>query len=341
MYNLIFGVNLGNIRKIVDEDGIAWEVVTNSKKKVKSFIETIKPEKIKEIFKLTWLGLRIITLSNFALKNHKKLREAINTRIENWKIQNEKKIFQYSIEKTKILKDWVEEVLSQLKTSEILCIAYNGSITFEIIKKAIFRSLEYQRLIYTDKIGKGLMDLFKKLGSYERISDYLKYLGADIIPDRQTVKEHIKQYITQVEKSDFDTFEEEYKLSRITFYPDKHIIKNFPTSYRNKMCEEIFPIIYINKFVSFDILYSEIEKVLKKKDYLLADWLLHDESRPKYQKGMEKFLLALIHLIYRIIFVLNNNRLIVYKELSEDPNVYFSEKTTRDIVVHLKDSFSF
>lgn len=336
MYKLIFEEDLGNVRKIVDEDGISWEVNTTSKRKVKQFVEIIRPEKFKEYYKLFWIGLRIIILSNFAVKIHRTLREEINSRIANWKIQNKRKIYQYSIKNTKLLKKWCEDLFLKYKVSEILGNAYNGSITNEIIKKVIVRSLEYERLIYNDKGAMRLVYLFKKLGSFNRIFNYLKYLGEDIVPDRQTIAKHIKYYITHLKRSDFEKFVNKYKLSRITFYPDSHTIKNFSKKYRNKMCEIIFSILSNNKLVSIDNIYLKLKKIIKKKEYVLVDWLLEDNRRPKYQKGMKKFLIALIHLIKNLIYMLDNDKIIVYKEISENSNVYFNEKTVRDIIIYLK-----
>ena len=54
---------------------------------------------------------------------------------------------------------------------------------------------------------------------------------------------------------------------------------------------------------------------------------------------MKKFIIALIYLIKRLIFMLDNNKKIVYKELSKDSNIYFNEKTIKDIFIHLRNSW--
>lgn len=114
-----------------------WSITIGHTKEVKKNLDLIQPEKFKEPFRRSWLGLKLILFSA-----PQSIRNSIEIKIEAWKNNNGAKRFTYSLENKEILKIWLEEELFLNKDiKNIFGFEFNKIITNEMIEMAIKNAL--------------------------------------------------------------------------------------------------------------------------------------------------------------------------------------------------------
>lgn len=86
----------------------SYQVNITEAKSVRKFLNLVKPEKIKEPYRRIWLGANILKrVAPVEIKN------CVKKEIMNFKLNNDKKKFQYSVSHAKKIKNWLEKHYNQ------------------------------------------------------------------------------------------------------------------------------------------------------------------------------------------------------------------------------------
>ncbi len=283
------------------------------KNTVKDFLDIIKPKKLRETYRLIYIGVQLIYLNAPS-----EIKNAIESQI---KIHYPKEIDRkYSKKFSIFLKDLCEKHLGY-------------KISLDHINRVIETALEYQRFVYKEEDAKYFAFLFEQLGSFPTIIKYLSDQQMTLIPEAHTFQHHIKKYLEEIENTDYLKWIAEYGFKMITIDEFNKEVLKFPNKIRLFVCKCIFKILNNS---SQNLTEKEVLIILKKyfdrENILLFTWLF---TKPEYRIPLEKYFAILIKLIKIYINKSEINERMNYTELKKDLNLPFSRANISDIISFL------
>lgn len=293
----------------------AWRLRIFKKADVKGFLEIVKPEKIKEPYRRTWLTLRILVS-----KSSEEKQILIRKFIKNEMKKAGKKIFQYSKENTIILKNFYEN-------------EFGIKITSEVINSELKNVLNEEVLNFDSNRAKRWKYLIEKIRSPTKLVEYLKFKGENEIPSRNYIIKHIKRYMEE-EGLDFSDWYNQYPP--FSFHFNNNKVTRFPTELKFYLIEMIMKILYqegSNIKVSHIIKRMNIE--FNKMEDILMLWFLEN---PKYSNKIIGYLDSLIYLCKKVIYVHQSDKSRAISDLCNDKRISndFSYSQIKVIIRYLK-----
>lgn len=297
-----------------DKNRKSWCVMVAKKQEIKRFIDLVNPEKLQEPIRQIWLASKLIYLNS-----SKEDQFVIKSKIINEIKKKGNKIFVFSKENSEFLKETCEKHL-------------NIQITTDLIKLTIEDVIKLKKSMYNKSKAEMWKSLYEHLRSYTRITDYLIEIQSIRIPHRQTIREHIIQYMKE-EKIDYEKWLIEFPFIHFGLDANGKFNK-FPIEIRNKICELITLIINKNedKKQEFDVLKILMKEFIKSDDILMI-WLL---KNPLYSEPTKQHIKSLIFLIQELVRSSKMNEKINMTSLSCDPRISINRRLIKQIIDNLK-----
>lgn len=328
----ILGIRTGDVIKCHKESGnTEYKVFISSKSQIQEFLNKIEPRKIKEQGRRIFSGCKLILFSL-----NRDIKESVEHKIKVWKRKNNIKKFEYTKKNAELLKFWCENEFLRNKIKSIFEYSFRGKITDEMIDKAISKALEYRYTIYNIELAKFYVNLYKKLGNLSRIREYLRDIGTYVIPDKETIKNYINQYLEEEKAIDSINFLKRYKITNITLYEGINRIKSFPKKLRNVICGVLYDkLLNFSTNVKNSLIIEYLKAYFINNEILLLNWLLDDNKNLNFSQALTSYFIDLIFLIKEILKQHAINRHVNIQSLSRIKEMPFKYSVIREILNYL------
>ncbi len=328
----ILGIKTGNIIKSNKENGNPeYQVYISSKSQIKEFFNKIKPQKITERKRRIFLGCQLIYLSL-----GKDIVELMEHQINIWKNKNNEMIFKYTKKNADLLKVWCETEFLRNDIKNLFGYPFLEKITDNMIDRAISEALVYRYTTYESEKAKFYVYLYKKLGNLSRIREYLRDIGNNVIPDKETIKKYIIQYLGEQKVIGSNNFFERNKITSITLYKGTNQINSFPRKLRNIICGVLYDKLFnFSVKVKNSFIINQLKVYFRNNDILLMNWLLDKKKDHNFYQALTSYFKDLIFLIKEILNQLSINQHASIQSLSKIKDIPFKYSVIREILNYL------